>query len=222
MGKIKAVLFDFDGTLVDTNRLIIDSWQAVYRSLWGHEEDEKNILATFGEPLEFTIRRLFPDRPLQEILDTYRGYQSKVYRDRIEAFPGMVELVKELKERGYLLGVVTARLKESTLIGLDKFGIDKIIDAVVTCDDTDKHKPDPEPALLCLEKIGVEPQDAIMVGDSLLDIGCAKNAGMTAVLVQWTIALKDRLDSLEGNERPDYRMEKAEDLLDILKVVEGK
>ncbi len=216
MKKYKGVLFDYDGTLVDTNRLILDSWQAVYKSLWGHEEDEDKILATFGEPLEYTVKRIFPDHDPEEIMGIYRGYQSQVYRERIELFPGMGELARELKRRGYLLGVVTARLREATIIGLEKFGLDEVMDALVVCEDTDKHKPDPEPALLCLEKLGIKPEDAVMVGDSLLDLGCARNAGMPIALVSWTIALKDKVYSLEGEEKPDCIMEKAEDLLSFI------
>ena len=225
MNKFTTVVFDFDGTIADTNQLIIGSWQAVFRARRGVEGEISDILATFGEPLYYTMEKLFPEFDVEESVDIYRSYQKEIFVDQIEIFPGMKELVLELKERGYKVGIATSRLRASTLLGLNKFGLEDKIDALVTVEDTDKHKPDPEPALICLEKLGSTPDESIMLGDSAYDMGCGKNAGMTTVLVGWSEVAKSGVESTAKERKtdgevdifaPDYIIEEAEDLWKIL------
>ena len=188
-------LFDFDGTIADTNQLIIGSWQAVFRARTGEEGDEKIILSTFGEPLYETMKKMFPEYDVEESVDIYRTYQKEIFLEQIDIFPGMKELILELKSRGYKVGIATSRLKASTLLGLGKFELEDAIDALVTVEDTEKHKPDPEPALICLEKLGSDASTSIMLGDSAYDMGCGKNAGMTTVLVGWSEVAKSGVES---------------------------
>ena len=211
---IKTILFDFDGTVANTNRLIIDSWQHVFRTVHGKEADEADIKATFGEPLGISMVKNFPDMNPEDAIDMYRSHQKDIYEDMIEPFPGMIELLQGLKEKGYQVGIVTSRLRNSTMIGLRKFGVMEVIDCIVTCEDTDKHKPDPEPALIALERLCAKAEETLMVGDSMFDIKCAHNAGIKAVMVGWAEAITEA--DLTGPDRPEYCIEKAEDLYDIL------
>lgn len=211
---IKTILFDFDGTVANTNRLIIDSWQHVFRTVHGKEADEADIKATFGEPLGISMVKNFPDMNPEDAIDMYRSHQKDIYEEMIEPFPGMVELLKGLKAKGYQVGIVTSRLRNSTMIGLRKFGLAETADCIVTCEDTDKHKPDPEPALIALEKLSAKADETLMVGDSMFDIKCAHNAGIKAVMVGWAEAITET--DLTGPDRPEYCIEKAEDLYDIL------
>lgn len=211
---IKTILFDFDGTVANTNRLIIDSWQHVFRTVHGKEADEADIKATFGEPLGISMVKNFPDMNPEDAIDMYRSHQKDIYEEMIEPFPGIVELLKGLKEKGYQVGIVTSRLRNSTMIGLRKFGLAETADYIVTCEDTDKHKPDPEPALIALEKLSAKADETLMVGDSMFDIKCAHNAGIKAVMVGWAEAITET--DLTGPDRPEYCIEKAEDLYDIL------
>ncbi|MBO4235020.1 MAG: HAD-IIIA family hydrolase [Firmicutes bacterium] len=236
--KFTTVVFDFDGTIADTNQLIVGSWQAVYRARTGAEGDISYILSTFGEPLYYTMERTFPDFDVEESVEIYRNYQKKIFMDEIEIFPGMKELIIDLKKRGYKVGIATSRLRNSTIMGLEKFGLEDMIDALVTVEDTDKHKPDPEPALICLKKLGSTPEESIMVGDSAFDMGCGKNAGMTTVMVGWSEVAKSGVEStakdagacgdssggqlkLGSDDKadvftPDYIIEEADDLWKIL------
>ena len=211
---IKTILFDFDGTVANTNRLIIDSWQHVFRTVHGKEADEADIKATFGEPLGISMVKNFPDMNPEDAIDMYRSHQKDIYEEMIEPFPGMAELLKGLKEKGYQVGIVTSRLRNSTMIGLRKFGLAETADCIVTCEDTDKHKPDPEPALIALEKLSAKAEETLMVGDSMFDIKCAHNAGMKAVMVGWAEAITEA--DLTGPDRPEYCITKAEALYDIL------
>ena len=210
-----TIIFDFDGTVANTNRLVIQSWQKVYLTLTGKEENEAVIKATFGEPLAVSMEKAFPETPVEEAIAIYRNHQKDIYEEMIEPFPGMTELIRKLKKDGYKVGVATSRLKNTTVIGLRKFGIADILDCLVTCEDTEKHKPDPAPALISLEKLGADPKETVMVGDSMFDIRCAHNAGIKAVLVGWAEAVSE--EDMAGPDRPEFVIDKAEDLFEILR-----
>ena len=213
MSRFKAVLFDFDGTIMDTNTIILESWKHTFNTVLGRDPDRKLITSTFGEPLEKTMAKLFPDRDTEEMVNTYRSYQRHIYQKDITMFPGMKEVVTELKERGYKIAIVTSRFWESTQQGLYKFDISDLIDAIVSAEDTTIHKPDPTPCLLCLEKLGIRPEEALMVGDSKFDILCARNAGVESCLVSWTITVDDEL---REELAPEYYITEASQLLDIV------
>ncbi len=214
MAKINTVLFDFDGTIMDTNNVILQSWQHTFRTVEGKERPVEEILETFGEPLNITLKKLLPQIPIEEGASIYRGYHYENFIELISVFPGILELIKELNTRGYKTGIVTSRLRHTTEIGLKKYDMEQYFNVIVTCDDTDKHKPDPEPVNIALERLGSKPEEAIMIGDSMFDILCAKNAGVRAALVSWALAVSE--EDKTGDNAPDYIIEKAEDLLGIL------
>ena len=214
MTKINTVLFDFDGTIMDTNSVIMQSWQHTFRTVEGKERPEEDIIGTFGEPLYVTMEKLLPQISVEEGAEIYRSFHHDNFIDLIDIFPGILELLEELKARGYKTGIVTSRLRHTTEIGLNKYDMEQYFDVIVTCDDTDKHKPDPEPVNIALERLGSKPEEAIMVGDSMFDILCAKNAGVKAALVSWALAVSE--EDKNGENAPNYIIEKAEDLLDLL------
>lgn len=214
MGKIDTVLFDFDGTVMDTNNVIINSWQHTFRTLENREEETENIIKTFGEPLEVTMKNFFPEVPVEQSIAIYRSYHYDNFGKLITVFPGMKELIEVLDNRDYKLGIVTSRLKRTTMQGLEAYGLSPYFQAVVTADDTSAHKPDPEPVNIALEKLGALPESSIMLGDTMFDILCARNAGVKSVLVDWSVAVPE--EERQGADRPDYIIEKAEELLEIL------
>lgn len=219
MSKITTVLFDYDGTLMDTNEIIIESWQHTFRTLTGEEADVKLILETFGEPLRLTMQRFFPDRDVEECVELYRSYQVTFYKKLIHMFPGTQELVRELKARGQKVAIVTSRLRPTTMDGLDKYDLCDVFDCIVTADDTSKHKPDPEPVLIALQKLGSSPEESLMVGDTMFDIGCGQNAGVKTVLVNWAMAADVQQNMSQFS--PDYRIDRPEELLEIIDRAEG-
>ena len=127
-------------------------------------------------------------------------------------------------------GIATSRLRESTLIGMEVMDLVGHIDAVVTVDDTTKHKPDPEPANICLERLGSRPEESIMLGDSAFDMGCGKNAGMTTVMVGWSEAAKGAMESVAKKQisraseeidvfKPDFIIEEPEGLWKVIEIL---
>ena len=216
IGNIDTVLFDFDGTVMNTNDVILQSWQHTFRALRGREEDPEVLLKTFGEPLETTMKKFFPEIPVEESIKVYRSFHYDNFGDLISVFPGMDDLIAEVKRRGYRLGLVTSRLYNTTMQGLEKYGLKEYFDVIVTANDTTKHKPDPEPVNITLEKLGAKPENSIMLGDTLFDLMCAKNADVRSVLVSWSLALSGKTKEDLGDAAPDYILEKPEDLLEII------
>lgn len=210
---IDTIIFDFDGTLVNTNDVIIAAWQYTYKKYLNCEKPIEHITRCFGEPLLITMAREFPDIHPEESAAVYRQHQQEKADELVKLFPGIVELLESLREKGLKVGIVTSRTRESTGFYLDKFGIADYFDEIVTCDDTDKHKPDPEPILLGLKKLKADANHTLMIGDSPFDMKCANNAGVRTVLVGWHIA---------GSEeqmrdcKVDYHIEEPMELLDVI------
>ena len=214
---INTVLFDFDGTLVNTNDVIIASWQHTYMHYRGREESIETITSCFGKPLLITMEREFPGVDPQESAEVYRTFQQQNAHLLVKIFPGIVDLLKALKEAGYRMGIVTSRTRESALRYMDMFGITEYFEAMVTCDDTTVHKPNPEPILLGLEKMGITKDEAIMIGDSPFDIKCANNAGVKSVMVDWRITCDN--SALITDAVWDYEIKEPMDLMKILEEI---
>ena len=214
---IDTVVFDFDGTIMDTNDVIIGSWQHVYRTLRGKEGDLNYILSTFGEPLEYSMMTSFPEVDVEESVKIYRDWHRERFLDMIKLFPGITEMLQEVKARGYKTGIASSRLRLTLEQGLNKYDLGKYFDAIVAVEDTENPKPAPDIVLKTLDLLDAKPENAIMIGDSRLDILCAHNAGVPAVLVSWsaTLAGKTKEDFAPG-EAPDYIIDKPSDLLEII------
>lgn len=215
MSNIKAVLFDFDGTIMDTNNIILKSWHHAFKEIAGKEVEEATLLATFGEPLELTIKNFFggDEETVRKNISVYRNFHDDNFESEIDLFPGVYDMLFGLKKAGFKLALVTSRLGRTTYIGTEKFGIKEAFDVIVTADDCSRHKPDPEPVNIALERLGVTAENAVMIGDTRLDMGCAKNAGVTAILVGWSMALAGGKDTDAGY---DYILKKPEDILELL------
>ncbi|MCG8484617.1 MAG: pyrophosphatase PpaX [Clostridia bacterium] len=205
---MNTILFDFDGTVMDTNELIVQSFQHTYKTISGKEKKREDILNSFGEPLSITLKREV-DIPVEEAIEIYRDFHYGQFEKFISLFDGIESVIKELFDRGYKLGIVTSRLKRTTMMGLTKYGIDQYFKTIVAADDCTLHKPHPEPILKALEKLGSQPEKALMIGDSPFDIKSARNANVKSAVVSWSVLSKE----LYMNEKPNYVINKVEDIL---------
>ena len=209
---IKNILFDFDGTLIDTNELIIQSFKYTYQKHLNIEIKKEEIIKHFGEILKDTMDREFGDRS-EDAIETYREFQITNF-DRLISIPeGVKEGVSELHRLGYKLGIVTSRLKFSTIKGLKHFDLLDYFDVIICADDTDIHKPDPTPAFMALKVLSGKPEETILVGDTQFDILCARNAGITSAVVGWSVLPIDVICKYE----PDYIIASMEKLLSLVK-----
>ena len=234
--KKKYIIFDFDGTLCNTNNIIIDSWQAVFEHYLGRRLPQREIEATFGEVLAHTISEKLPDAPLQAVVDYYRAFQNEHQEGKVYVFDGIRKLLAELRERGYIIGVGTSRTTYSFWNYMKQFGLESSVDEVVTMNDVKSHKPDPETIYALLARMagsectgeGAASEDpgqysipeevlqaAIMIGDTKYDVGCANNAGVDSVLVGWSHYVDEEDMSACGFE-PTYFISSPEELLEIV------
>ena len=217
MAQKTAVLLDFDGTIMDTNQAIINSWHATFRELEGRDGDEDVILATFGETLEDSMRHMFPDVPVERSRGIYRDYQAKHLMNQIDLFPGIRELLDTLADRGIRMGLATSRLKATTMQALETFDLNRYFECVITADDITKHKPDPQIAYISMERLGVSPEETLMMGDTMYDVLCARNAGITSVLAGWSLSLGGKsMQDFAPGEAPDYILQDPMELLGLL------
>jgi pyrophosphatase PpaX len=182
---IDTVIFDFDGTLADTNQLIINSFKHIYCKFHDGKCDEDYILSTFGEPLELTLRRDFGAYSFEDVIASYRDYQVERFENDVKLYETVEETVKYFVQNNIKIGIATSRLRGSTLSALKKFDMDKYFQVVISADDVTKHKPDKEPLIKAISELNSIPENTLYVGDSKFDMECAINAGVTPVLVGW-------------------------------------
>ncbi len=214
--KIDTVLFDFDGTVMDTNEIILRSWEYTFERLRGEKPDRKMLLATFGEPLKMTMRDFFggDEAEVERNIEIYRSYQRDHYLDHISLFPGIYEMLAAVKSAGFRTALVTSRLRPTTYDGVKKFDIGRFFDHIITADDVTRHKPDPQPARKALECLNSSAEAAVMLGDTKQDVLCAKNAGIISILVGWSMALPG--EKATGILKPDYILDRPENLLSLI------
>ncbi|MDR2163018.1 MAG: HAD-IA family hydrolase [Clostridiales Family XIII bacterium] len=212
--RIDTIIFDFDGTLMDTNDAVMSSWQYAARELLGHEFPGETLTATLGEPIMCTVDYLFPGYDPNLVVKTYRRFHHEHFEEMIHLFPGVREMLEELRERGYKLGVVTNRLRRTTDIGLRQFDIEKFFGAVVTIGEAPKDKPAPEHIWFALDKLDSFAEMAALVGDSQNDIIGGHNAGLISIRVAWAVATDDGYGDEAAN--PDYVIDTPSGLVGLM------
>jgi pyrophosphatase PpaX len=182
--RFPVVLFDLDGTLVDSAAIILGSFHHATETVLQRRFPDEQIRSQIGGTnLAHQMALLDPDRS-DELVRVYREHNDPQYSE-LACFPGMVAVLARLKEEGRRLGVVTAKRKHTVDLVFDGAGIASYFDVVVGSDDTQRHKPDPEPVQKALELLEARPADAAYVGDSPFDMAAAKGAGVFAVAVGW-------------------------------------
>lgn len=192
MHSVELVLFDFDGTLADTIPLILASFRHATRIIYGKPLPDDALLSNVGQPLRAQMEVIDPKRA-QELFDAYRKHNAANHDAMIRPFPGVSEALAALGAGGLRLAVVTSKARPFAQRGLRALGMEDAFDLVVAVEDTQRHKPDPQPIRFALEQLGVAPGAAAYVGDSPFDIAAGKAAGLVTVAVTWGAFGKDEL-----------------------------
>jgi pyrophosphatase PpaX len=212
MPRFPVVLFDLDGTVVDSGAIILASMRHATREVLGSEHTDEELMRAVGGPgLEAQLAAFDADR-VDELVRVYRAHNEPLH-ETLEACEGMEDVLVRLHAEGRRLGVVTAKRRSTVELAFARVPIAHLLETVVGGDETEKHKPDPEPLLLAAERMGIDPTTAAYVGDSPFDMRAAKAAGMFAVAVTWG-RIHDR--ELLEREEPDAIADSAEDLLELL------
>ena len=210
--RFPVVLFDLDGTVIDSGAIILASMRHAAREVLGVEVPDEQLMAAVGGPgLEAQMQALSPDRA-DELVTVYRAHNEPLH-DELVCCAGMDEVLVQLKDEGRRLGIVTAKRRQTVELAFARIPIEHLFETVVGGDETKKHKPDPEPLLLALERLGAAPGDAVYVGDAPFDVKAAKAAGLYSVGVSWGgIHGRERLEA----EEPDALVDTTEELLGVL------
>ena len=209
--KITTILFDLDGTLIDTNELIISTYLHTLEKFYPNTYQREDVLPFMGPTLHDAFSSIDPNR-VEEMIVEYRAYNLANHDELVTEFAGVNETIRTLKENGYKLGIVSTKAHNTILKGLRLMKLDAFFEVIVALDHVEKAKPDPEPIFNALEQLGSTPEEAIMVGDNYHDILAGKNAGTKTAGVVWSIKGRDYLAKFE----PDYMLENMADLLTIL------
>ncbi|MGH3002996.1 MAG: HAD family hydrolase [Gaiellaceae bacterium] len=208
--RFPVLLFDFDGTVVDSGAIILASMRHATQTVLQRTYSERELMASVGGPgLEAQMEALAPDR-VEELVRVYREHNEPLH-DTLESFVGMEAVLERLKDEGRALGLVTAKRRATVELAFARLPISHLFDTVVGGDETARHKPDPEPLLLGLERLGASPGEAAYVGDSPFDMQAAKAGGLRAIGVSW-----GRIHEAEKLSDADVVIHHARELLDLV------
>ncbi|MCI0626349.1 MAG: HAD-IA family hydrolase [Acidobacteria bacterium] len=222
----QAILFDLDGTLIDTTDLIVYCFNHAWQTVFARTHSRDAFVATMGIPLKDAMRRLLggldglgPDaideEPtlglIEDLLREYRSCNAANHDRMARPFQGMEAVLPKLRSQGYALGVVTSKSRELALRGLQLCSLWEFMEVFVSMEDTVRHKPNPEPLHFALEKLGIAPQQAVYVGDSRHDMQAGRAAGMRTVAALWGPVPREELEL----EYPDALAVGPEQLLEI-------
>jgi pyrophosphatase PpaX len=182
-GFPRTWLFDFDGTLVDSVALILDSFRYATRTVLGVVPDDGVLMAGVGTPLREQMQSLDPARA-DELVAVYREHNTLRHADLLRPYPGVDAMLAGLRGRGCAVGIVTSKMRDAVELGLRHVPLGTF-DVVVTCDDTDRHKPDPAPVVHGLALLGAAAADAVYVGDAPYDVRAGRAAGVATAAAMW-------------------------------------
>lgn len=208
---IRGVFFDLDGTLLDTNPLILQSFQHTFRLHYGREVSLEDIRPFMGRPLRDAMEIMAPGNETA-VIATYRTFNLEHHDRLAKIFPGVQEMIKALHTSGVRLAVVTSKTAATARRGLRLFQLESYFHAVIGVEETQKHKPEPEPVLAAINTTGVPPDACLMVGDSPHDLESGRKAGVRTAAVSWSqVAWPDVLSA-----QPDYIVHECSDVLTIV------
>ena len=210
--RFPVVLFDLDGTVIDSGAIILASMRHAAKEVLGAEFPDEELMAAVGGPgLEEQMHALAPDK-VAELVDVYRAHNEPLH-DELVCCAGMDDVLVRLKDEGRRLGIVTAKRRQTVDLAFARIPIAHLFETVVGGDETARHKPDPEPLLLALDRMGARPDEAAYVGDAPFDVKAAKAAGLFSIGVTWGgIHARERLEA----EEPDALVDTPEELLGVL------
>ena len=220
--RYPIVLFDLDGTLIDSGPIIMASMRHASVTVLGLEPDEERVRAAIGGPgLIAQMHDLDPDR-VDELVAVYRAHNEPLH-ETLEAFEGVFEVLAELHRRGHRLGIVTAKRVATVQLAFDRFPLlAELTEVLVGAEDTERHKPDPEPVLEALRRLEAGSGEAVYVGDSPFDIQAGKAAGAFAIAVGWGGSIRTSASLRRSPTRSSTRPEESSTLSETVSEVAAR
>ncbi len=209
MKETELVLFDLDGTLIDTIDLIYLSFKHATTIVLNEDLSREKLLRNIGRPL-LDQMKVFSEEKKEDLMSTYHEYNFKNHDRMVSAYPGVPKVLGELSKSSRI-GVVTSKRRDLALRGIELCGLSGYIEKVVAMEDTTEHKPGPAPVLLALKEFDIKKEKSIFIGDSPFDIQAGEAAGVEAVGVTWGPFSKKEL----LKNKPDHIIDQIEELLKI-------
>ena len=206
-----AVVFDLDGTLIDSIGLIVASFRHAAEVVLERVLTEDEAVARWGEPLQLRAAHLAPGRA-DEFIAAYTAFYDANHDRLCRPFTGVPEMLAALAARGVRLGVATSKRRRSTMQALERCGLARWIGAAISAEDVPVPKPAADPVLAALARLGAAPADAWMVGDGVFDVEAARRAGVRSVAALW--GTRER-EALLG-ARADYVASRPEDVVSFV------
>ncbi|WP_077328035.1 pyrophosphatase PpaX [Virgibacillus siamensis] len=207
--NIRTILFDLDGTLIDTNELIIESFMHTFNQ-FGKDLTRDDAAEFIGPPLRDSFLQVDQNRA-DEMVAAYRKHNLKHHDDYVIAFPYVAETLEKLREKPIQIGIVTTKMRRTVDMGLKVTGLDHFFETIIALDDVNHAKPHPEPVLKAMQAMEASAESTLMVGDNHHDIEAGKNAGVRTAGVAWSLKGREKLLSYE----PTYMLDDMRDLLKI-------
>ena len=202
-------IFDIDGTLINTEKAIIQGLQELLMEIQGIAYEPEQLYFCLGIPGPHTLKQLGIEGDLTAVLKRWDAYYCKHGGD-VTVYPDIRKVLDQLRENGISLGVITSKNQEEYDYDMIRLGLADYFSITVTSTDTTEHKPNPAPMLFYLERAGILPEQAVYIGDSIYDMECAKGAGVPRALALWGCKNPEEITA-------DYRLFKPKNILDLLK-----
>ena len=210
---IKTVLFDLDGTLIQTTEIIIDTFKVAFKKYFPDlnltETEYTNML---GQTLFTTFGYYASSKEqVDEIVQFYRAYSNDLIEQGLLAYPGAKDVLAFLKKKNITVGVVTSKMRKVALHHLELTGLAPYIDGMIGYEDVKEHKPSPEPIEKALALFNAKKNSTVYVGDHENDIIAAKKAGIFTCAVTYSHRLKEML-----SYQPDYVIDELNHIKDLI------
>jgi pyrophosphatase PpaX len=206
--RFSVVLFDLDGTIVDSGWMILQSFRHATKTVLGREIPDDVLLARVGSGHLEDQMTEFDAEKAEELARVYRQHYAPLHSE-LRAFPGMLDLLERLHDEGRTLGIVSAKRHDVVELAFEALGFGGMMDVVVGSDGAPRGKPHPDQILVALERLGADPDATAYVGDAPFDIAAAKAAGVHAIGVTWGgIHARERMET----ESPDAVVDTPEEL----------
>lgn len=211
IADVESVLFDLDGTLIDTIELIRESMRYATSTVLGEALPDDVLMRNVGIPLIKQMREFSPEQA-DELLLTYREHNHRVHDVMVKEYPGVEAALEHFVARGMRLGIVTSKSRPVAMMGLERFSLGRFFEVIVAADDVEIHKPDPHPLYYAAEQLEVEIDRCVYVGDSPHDMAASVAAGSISIAALWGGFTRERV--LEPG--PEYEARSIDDVVAIL------
>ena len=207
----KLVLFDLDGTLADTDYMVVDTYLELFKKYRpDYKPSFKELASLSGPTLKEAFAHYFPNEDMEMLLKEFRSNSESKYYTHTSLYKGIKEALIKLLQDGIKVGIVTNKQRNTTMFALELYGVKDLFTHMICADDLKTAKPHPDGIYSCLEYFGCSKEETLFVGDSKTDELTAINAGVDCMLVSWN------LHGILKNTQPKYYVDTIDEMMEII------